>query len=113
MRRSVVRGLFLAPLALLLPVGSARAESEDVPTLRANGLPGELTLDGILSEPVWAATDAIENTKDWVAKRGRQQFTGDRSKGTPDPGIVAIATMMNDLCARFGVPGSANIKTYN
>ena len=61
MRRSVVRGLFLAPLALLLPVGSARAESEDVPTLRANGLPGELTLDGILSEPVWAATDAIEN----------------------------------------------------
>jgi dihydroxyacetone kinase phosphoprotein-dependent L subunit len=50
-----------------------------------------------------AANDAIERTKDLVAKRGRQQFVGDRSKGTPDPGIVAIATMMNDLCAEFGV----------
>jgi hypothetical protein len=38
-----------------------------------------------------------------VAKRGRQQFTGERSAGTPDPGIVAIATMMNDICASFGV----------
>jgi len=67
----------------------------------------------VLQQATQVATDAIENTKDWVAKRGRQQFTGDRSKGTPDPGIVAIATMMNDLCAQFGVPGSANIKTYN
>jgi hypothetical protein len=38
-----------------------------------------------------------------IAKRGRQQFTGERSIGTPDPGIVAIATMMNDLCTQFGV----------
>jgi dihydroxyacetone kinase phosphoprotein-dependent L subunit len=58
------------------------------------------------------AADAIERTKDWVAKRGRQQFTGDRSKGTPDPGIVAIATMLNDLCARLGV-SSPSLKTYN
>jgi dihydroxyacetone kinase phosphoprotein-dependent L subunit len=50
------------------------------------------------------ANDAIERTKPWVAKRGRQQFTGDRSMNTPDPGIVAIATMMNELCAAFGVP---------
>ena len=58
------------------------------------------------------AIDAIERTKDWTAKRGRQQFTGDRSKGTPDPGIVAIATMLNDLCARLGV-SSPSLKTYN
>jgi dihydroxyacetone kinase phosphoprotein-dependent L subunit len=58
------------------------------------------------------AADSIERTKDWVAKRGRQQFTGDRSKGTPDPGIVAIATMLNDLCARLGV-SSPSLKTYN
>jgi dihydroxyacetone kinase len=49
------------------------------------------------------ANDAIERTKPWVAKRGRQQFTGERSMNTPDPGIVAIATMMNELCAAFGV----------
>jgi dihydroxyacetone kinase phosphoprotein-dependent L subunit len=58
------------------------------------------------------AADSIERTKDWVAKRGRLQFTGDRSKGTPDPGIVAIATMLNDLCARLGV-SSPSLKTYN
>jgi dihydroxyacetone kinase phosphoprotein-dependent L subunit len=57
----------------------------------------------VLKQATQVANDAIERTKPWVAKRGRQQFTGDRSKGTPDPGIVAIATMMNDICAEFGV----------
>jgi dihydroxyacetone kinase-like protein len=57
----------------------------------------------VLKQATQTANDAIERTKPWVAKRGRQQFTGDRSKGTPDPGIVAIATMMNDICAEFGV----------
>ncbi len=41
-----------------------------------------------------AATGAVEGTRDWVAKRGRQSFTGDRSRGTLDPGIVAVSTMM-------------------
>lgn len=50
-----------------------------------------------------AATDAAEQAKAWVARRGRQQFTGDRSKDTPDPGMVAIATILNDLCIEFGV----------
>jgi dihydroxyacetone kinase-like protein len=44
-----------------------------------------------------AATKTIESTRDWVAKRGRQSFTGDRSKGTLDPGIVAVATMMESI----------------
>lgn len=57
----------------------------------------------VLQEATKAANDAIEETKGWVAKRGRQSFTGDRSSGTPDPGIVAIATMMNDICESFGV----------
>ena len=67
----------------------------------------------VLKQATDAANEAIERTRDWVAKRGRQQFTGDRSKGTPDPGIVAIATMMNDLCARFGIDAPAQDKTYN
>lgn len=50
-----------------------------------------------------AAAEAAETAKSWVAKRGRQQFTGDRSSGTPDPGMVAIATILNDLCTEFGV----------
>ena len=60
----------------------------------------------VLRQATQAANDAIERTKPWVAKRGRQQFTGDRSANTPDPGIVAIATMLNDICAKFGVQAS-------
>jgi len=57
----------------------------------------------VLKEATRAANAAIEGTRDWVAKRGRQSFTGERSSGTPDPGIVAVATMLNDLCSEFGV----------
>jgi dihydroxyacetone kinase phosphoprotein-dependent L subunit len=67
----------------------------------------------VLQRATQVANDAIERTRDWIAKRGRQQFTGERSKGTPDPGIVAIATMMNDLCAQFGVDVPAQTKTCN
>jgi dihydroxyacetone kinase phosphoprotein-dependent L subunit len=49
------------------------------------------------------AAEAAETAKAWVAKRGRQQFTGERSSGTPDPGMVAIATILGDLCTEFGV----------
>ena len=57
----------------------------------------------VLRQATQTANDMIERTKPWVAKRGRQQFTGDRSANTPDPGIVAIATMLNDICVKFGV----------
>lgn len=57
----------------------------------------------VLRDAAAVANEAIESTKDWIAKRGRQSFTGERSKGTPDPGIVAIATILNDLCIEFGV----------
>jgi phosphoenolpyruvate---glycerone phosphotransferase subunit DhaL len=64
----------------------------------------------VLREAAQIANDAIEETIDWVARRGRQSFTGDRSKGTKDPGIVAIATMLDDLCAAFGVNDTASAK---
>jgi phosphoenolpyruvate---glycerone phosphotransferase subunit DhaL len=40
------------------------------------------------------ATAAVETTRPWPAKRGRQSYAGDRTIGTLDPGIVAVATMM-------------------
>jgi dihydroxyacetone kinase phosphoprotein-dependent L subunit len=46
-----------------------------------------------------AATAAIEATRPWTARRGRQSFTGDRSQGTLDPGIVGVATMMQAIGA--------------
>ena len=56
-----------------------------------------------LRDATAAAEQAVETAKAWVARRGRQQFTGDRSIGTPDPGMVAVATILNDLCTEFGV----------
>lgn len=47
------------------------------------------------------ATAQIEATRDWEAKRGRQSFTGKRSIGTTDPGIVAVATMMQEITKRL------------
>ena len=60
-----------------------------------------------LRDATKAAEDAAETAKAWVARRGRQQFTGDRSSGTPDPGMVAVATILNDLCTEFGVSRTA------
>jgi dihydroxyacetone kinase phosphoprotein-dependent L subunit len=62
----------------------------------------------VLKQATQVANDAIERTSAWVAKRGRQSFTGERSCGTPDPGIVAIATMMNDICQSFGIQNSCS-----
>jgi phosphoenolpyruvate---glycerone phosphotransferase subunit DhaL len=44
-----------------------------------------------------AAAEAVEVTKAWEAKRGRQSFVGERSIGTADPGIVAVATMIEKV----------------
>lgn len=49
---------------------------------------------GALAASAGTATAQIEATKGLEAKRGRQFFVGERSKGTVDPGIVAVATMM-------------------
>jgi len=48
-----------------------------------------------------AATAAIEGTRNWIARRGRQSFTGERSIGTLDPGIVAVATMLQAIVKKF------------
>ena len=40
------------------------------------------------------ATAAVEETRNWPAKRGRQSYAGDRTIGTLDPGIVAVAMML-------------------
>jgi dihydroxyacetone kinase phosphoprotein-dependent L subunit len=48
------------------------------------------------------AVETRETTKSWVAKRGRQSFTGDRSIGTYDPGIVAIGEMAKAIVEALG-----------
>lgn len=46
-----------------------------------------------------AAASAVETTRALEARRGRQSFTGARSIGTEDPGIVAIALMTRNIQA--------------
>jgi len=49
------------------------------------------------AEATTTAEKMVEVAKEWEAKRGRQSFTGERSKGTLDPGMVAVATMMREV----------------
>ena len=49
------------------------------------------------------ADQAIDSTRSLRAGRGRASQVGERSMGTPDPGIVAIATILQDWCKEFGI----------
>ena len=48
------------------------------------------------------AEEAIEGTRQWAAKRGRQSYAGDRTIGTLDPGIVAVAMMLRAVAVQLG-----------
>jgi phosphoenolpyruvate---glycerone phosphotransferase subunit DhaL len=47
------------------------------------------------------ATATVEGTRNWPAKRGRQSYAGDRTVGTLDPGIVAVAMMLTAVANDF------------
>jgi dihydroxyacetone kinase-like protein len=47
------------------------------------------------------ATAAVEGTRHWPAKRGRQSYAGERTIGTLDPGIVAVAMMLTAVAQEF------------
>ncbi|MDE1171733.1 MAG: dihydroxyacetone kinase subunit DhaL [Verrucomicrobium sp.] len=56
---------------------------------------------GLLARAAEAAQSMAEKSRPWTAKRGRQSFTGDRSSGTLDPGIVAVGTVLKALTEAF------------
>ena len=68
---------------------------------------GDNDLGATLKDAADAAERAIGETKSLVAHRGRASQVGERSANTPDPGIVAIATILHDWCTEFGVPHTA------
>ena len=80
---------------------AARCADPD-PRHRARATPASRTSTRatVLKQATQVANDAIERTKPWVAKRGRQQFTGDRSKARPIRASSRSPTMMNDICTR-------------
>jgi dihydroxyacetone kinase phosphoprotein-dependent L subunit len=64
---------------------------------------GDNDLKATLKDAADAAERAIGETRSLVAHRGRASQVGERSANTPDPGIVAIATILHDWCTEFGV----------
>jgi dihydroxyacetone kinase-like protein len=62
---------------------------------------------GALKDCAEAADSAVDDTRHLVAHRGRASQVGERSANTPDPGIVAIATILQDWCKACGVERAA------
>lgn len=60
-------------------------------------------LGAALKDSTQAADEAIDQTRSFIAHRGRASQVGERSANTPDPGIVAIATILQDWCKEYGV----------
>ena len=56
-----------------------------------------------LKQAADVADKAIDETRSLRAGRGRASQVGERSMDTPDPGIVAIATILQDWCREFGI----------
>jgi dihydroxyacetone kinase len=62
-----------------------------------------------LKDAADAAEQAIDATRSFIAHRGRASQVGERSANTPDPGIVAIAKILQDWCTEFGVARTATV----
>ena len=72
-------------------------------TLKAHAAGGDPDLGAALKDAADEAENAIDATRSLVACRGRASQVGERSANTPDPGIVAIATILQDWCKQCGV----------
>jgi len=69
--------------------------------LLAHAASGDTT--AALHDAATVADAAVDETRSLVAHRGRASQVGERSANTPDPGIVAIATILQDWCKDHGV----------
>jgi dihydroxyacetone kinase phosphoprotein-dependent L subunit len=76
-------------------------------TLKAHAA-GDQDLGAALLDAADVADKAIDETRSLVAHRGRASQVGERSSGTPDPGIVAIATILHDWCKDRGIARTPN-----
>jgi phosphoenolpyruvate---glycerone phosphotransferase subunit DhaL len=71
--------------------------------LKEHSAGGNADLGACLKDCADAADEAIDATRSLEARRGRASQVGERSADTPDPGIVAIATILQDWCNEYGV----------
>jgi phosphoenolpyruvate---glycerone phosphotransferase subunit DhaL len=75
-------------------------------TVEGLGQDGQRDFESAFHAASRAATAAIEGTRNWPAKRGRQSYAGDRTIGTLDPGIVAVAMMLSAVADEIDEIGS-------
>lgn len=61
---------------------------------------GSDSLDALKSASI-VARQKTEETKPWIAKRGRASYTGERSRDTYDAGAIAVADMAERLVVVF------------
>jgi phosphoenolpyruvate---glycerone phosphotransferase subunit DhaL len=71
---------------------------DKIEELCANGQPD---FKSAIQAASGVANAAIDGTRNWPAKRGRQSYAGDRTIGTLDPGIVAVAMMLTAVAEDF------------
>ena len=71
--------------------------------LKEHSAGGGADLGACLKDCADVADEAIDATRSLEARRGRASQVGERSADTPDPGIVAIATILQDWCHEYGV----------
>jgi dihydroxyacetone kinase phosphoprotein-dependent L subunit len=79
-------------------------------TLKAHAAAASPDNAAALKDSAAAAETAIDATRSLIAHRGRASQVGDRSANTPDPGIVAIATILQDWCNEFGVERTPTVR---
>jgi phosphoenolpyruvate---glycerone phosphotransferase subunit DhaL len=63
---------------------------------------GQPDLKAAFQSAAAVANAAIDGTRNWPAKRGRQSYAGERTIGTLDPGIVAVAMMLTAVANELG-----------
>jgi len=93
MLKSAIQGISARGGAIIGDKTLLDALNDIVLSLEKSAADGTASLLDALEAAAEAAYESRELTKGWVARRGRQSFTGDRSIGTYDPGIVAVGDM--------------------
>ncbi|UWX97080.1 dihydroxyacetone kinase family protein [Arthrobacter zhaoxinii] len=63
-------------------------------------------LAGSMKKAAGAAREAAQATAQITARRGRSRVLGEKSRGTPDPGAVSFAVLMDALGDFFGSPAA-------
>jgi len=93
MLKSAIQGISARGGAAIGDKTLLDALNDIVNSLEKSATDGTASLLSAFEAAAEAAYATRETTKGWVARRGRQSFTGDRSIGTYDPGIVAVGDM--------------------